>query len=107
MFVPQKYRSMTSQALEDYIECDVFDPFCWDVFLMIDYNNHHKDDNYDNGLSFIDRINKTLGWFYKWDINKLKNSINNEKSYITVIASMLDHAACCMYGLHYVEKRIL
>lgn len=104
MYVPQKYRSKTSEELSDYVEYEVLNAFTWDVFLMIDYNNHHKDDDYNGGLSFIDRINEKLGWFYRWDIDELKKNIKSEKDYINTICSMLDDEGCCMYGLHYIEN---
>ncbi len=105
MYVPQKYRSMTSNQLEHYVEYEVFNMFAWDVLLMIDYNNHHKDDDYDGGLSFINRIHKKLGWFHtEWNVNLLRNSIKNEDDYIQIITDMLDEEVCCMYGLHHIEN---
>ena len=105
MFVPQKYRSMTSQELIDYVEYEALNVFHWEVFLMIDYNNHHKDDDYDGGLSFINRIHKSLGWFHtEWNVDELRNSIKTMADYLHTIAYMLDEEACSMYGVDHIEN---
>jgi len=40
MMIPNKYRSKTSEELDDYVHYYVQDAFQWEILLMIDYNNH-------------------------------------------------------------------
>lgn len=104
MFVPKIYRSMSPEDLEDYVYNEVPNMFHWEILLMIDYNNHHKDEDYGEGLSFIDRIHAKIGWFYQWDVDSIKKSIYDQKDYVYVISSMLNHEACCMYGIHDIKN---
>ena len=107
MFIPKKYRSKTSEELNDYVDFQVQDAFHWEVFLMIDYNNHHKDNNYDGGLSFINRIYDSLGWYHtEWNLEELRSSIKNTNDYMNTISDMLGDEECCMFGLHFIDNTL-
>lgn len=96
---------MRSEELEEYVYNEVSNMFQWEVLLMIDYNNHHDDDDYDGGLSFINRIYAKAGWLHtEWDVEKLRKSILSQKDYICVISSMLDSEVCSMYGIHDIKN---
>ena len=107
MMIPNKYCSKTSEELDDYVSYYVQDAFHWEVFLMIDYNNHHKDNDYDGGLSFINRIYDKLGWYHtEWNVEEIRNSIKTKKDYISAISDMLGDEESCMYGLHFIKNTL-
>ena len=75
------------------------------LLLEIDYVYHHQDNDYDGGLSFLDRINKKLGVFHgEWNIQHLKDTIRNaedqQAEYLRVINWMFqDQRDITYYGL--------
>ena len=70
------------QASEVDIQNDINnlgDNVCeFDLLIKIDYCYYHQSNNYDGGLSFLDRINRKLGQFHpEWNIENMKNNIRN------------------------------
>ena len=68
-----------------------------DILLMVDYVFHHQNDNYDGGLSFIDRIHAKLGQHHpEWNVQVMKDAIRNANDpmdeYLFVIDTMLGDA---------------
>lgn len=49
------------------------------LLLTIDYAYHNTDKNYEDGLSFLDRLHSKLSKYYplQWNINNLKNTIRS------------------------------
>jgi hypothetical protein len=74
------------------------------LLLMVDYVYHHQDDDYDGGLSFLDRIQRKIGMFKNWDIQNFKDTIRNandkQAEYLRVINQMFHDTRDIMcYGL--------
>lgn len=64
------------------------------LLIAVDYIYHNTDNNYDDGLSFLDRLNNKLGVFHpEWDIQAMKNEIEHsldpQGTYLKTIADML------------------
>ena len=90
------YVSNTCKISENQLNAelsDAGDNVTWAHILMVDYSVHHQDNDYDEGLSFIDRLNKKLGKFHNWNVNELKLRIKNAQQpvgeYLLVISEML------------------
>lgn len=107
MYVPVELRCETQQDLDKILkylknpneEIGLIPPR---VLIMIDYLYHRNDTNYDNGLSFLDRIYAKIGQFHpNWVIDQLKNLIVNsngpEKTYEEVIEMMFKNPSDCVY----------
>lgn len=64
------------------------------LLVKIDYVYHHRDNNYDGGLSMLDRINAKLGRnrVNPWNIESMKdnirNSMNRQRAFMETIESM-------------------
>lgn len=77
----------------------------WYHLLMTDYVYHHRDYDYNNGLSFIDRLMKKLGPLHpEWNISDLYDGVlysgNVMNAYVNTIEYMLsDHSDICYYGI--------
>jgi hypothetical protein len=64
----------------------------WQHLVTLDYIHHHNDEDYDGGLSFLDRLNKKLGHKHsEWDIPAFKEDIRSETVYYNdIIMFMLE-----------------
>lgn len=77
----------------------------WSDLLTIDHFYYHHEANYDNGMSFIDRIDKKLGSFHpEWDVKAMKeyilSSLDPPSVYIRTIRYMLsDPLDVVYYGI--------
>ena len=73
----------------------------WFDLMAIDYAYHHADNDYANGVSFIDRLVQKLGHNHPfWNIEMLKASVTDTYSYIQVISGMLkDQNDIDFYGV--------
>jgi hypothetical protein len=73
----------------------------WTHLLMVDYYYHHQENDYDEGLSFLDRLNHKLGRFHNWDVNemkvRIKNSENPVDEYLLAVSEMLADARDVFY----------
>jgi len=73
--------------------------------IAIDYAYHCEDDDYDNGLSFIDRLHWKLSIYF--DINwspqgvrsYIMSSEDNKQTYSTVINQLLTQEMIDCYGV--------
>jgi len=98
MFVPANLR-FTQQKLNDIMNLlhestDV--PY--KLLIVVDYIYHHSDNDYDDGLSFLDRLHAKIGKFHpEWNIQEMKQeieySIHPEDKYLKTIANMLSNPA--------------
>jgi len=74
-------------------------------FIEVDYAFHKDDQDYDGGLSFIDRIFAKLSIFNPhWNVTEIKQSIitadDRENAYVDQIIGMFDkHGMKEYYGL--------
>jgi len=73
--------------------------------ISIDYKYHCNDENYDNGLSFIDRLHKKLSIYYTldWEIGELKDYIyharDEKHTYAYVVNEILTQEMINCYGV--------
>jgi len=88
-YVPDMFKVTMEQLNERLIVAG--DEVKWMDLLMIDYVYHHQDPNYDNGLSFLDRLYKKLSEFHpNWEpLHELKDSIYDSIDYTNVIKNIL------------------
>jgi hypothetical protein len=106
MFVPTFLR-LNSQMLDNTMNLlknvdDEVTDVPYRLLIAVDYIYHHTDNDYDDGLSFLDRLNKKLGVFHpEWDIQSMKNEIEHsldpQGTYTKTIAVMLANPADRMY----------
>jgi hypothetical protein len=96
MYIPEEFR-VSNDVLVDRIRQLGEDEPSVDILLMVDFVFHHQDDDYNGGLSFIDRIHAKLGCFHAdWDVQEMKDAIRNANDsvteYLFVIDTMLGNA---------------
>ncbi len=103
MYVEQNYH-LTHQELDNHLR-NVGDNVSWCDLLMVDYVYHNQEQNYDAGLSFIDRLIRKLGRFHpEWNSDNIKDRIRNanypQGEYVRVIQEMLnDPSDIAYYGV--------
>lgn len=104
MFVSSTYRKtkMDITRMLEYshnIEASV------ETLVMIDYAYHNEDENYQEGLSFLDRLYKKLSNFFEisWDVEYLKDllrkSENPSEDFIAVLKEILTQDMMECYGI--------
>lgn len=64
-----------------------------ELLVKVDYFYHHQDNNYDGGLSMLDRIYAKLGQFHpEWNIQNMKDNVrnanNSQEEFILTIRNM-------------------
>lgn len=108
MLVPEvvapQYRKTTQEikSMLNYIHNIDITP---EILVMIDFAYHNRDDNYENGLSFLDRLYGKLSKSFDidWDLENIKNAIvwSNEPSvtYIEVLKQLLTQEMVDWYGV--------
>ena len=90
MFVPNEFRVDYLEAMK-ILNNDI----TWKDLIKIDFAYHNEENDYDGGLSFLDRLNKKIGRFHQeWDIEGLKHIIRNANDpfsmYEDIIKYMLE-----------------
>lgn len=76
-----------------------------EILLMIDYAFHNTDDNYDHGLSFLDRLHKKLSKYFdlQWNIPNLKDMIRSSTypcmTYLDILNEILTDKMIMVYGV--------
>lgn len=106
MFVPVNLR-FTQQKLDETMsllhdENNEVTDVPYKLLIAVDYIYHHNHNNYDDGLSFLDRLNQKLGQFHpEWNIQEMKqeieHSLDPQGKYLSTIAKMLSNSADRMY----------
>ena len=89
----------------DVILREAGDNVTFEHLIMVDYFYHNQNADYDDGLSFLDRLNKKIGRFHQdWDIELMKEQIIYSKypiqMYLDTIQNMLrDRSDIAYYGV--------
>jgi hypothetical protein len=105
LYVPE-FILAQKEFIEDNLECvnevSQTNSLNYMIMIIIDHIYHHNEEDYDGGLSFLDRLNKKLGEFHpEWNIEEYKNDIRNaqcpELRYIDIIEMMLEKEDDRMY----------
>ena len=104
-YIPNQFKVTKQQFDEIYKNLGEND-VTWKTLLMADYAYHHDDADYNDGLSFLDRLHKKLGRFHpEWNIDEYYSLIEGCKydsvdQYEIIIAEMLaDPSDIAYYGL--------
>jgi len=105
MYISEEYRK--TQAEVDEILDNMNDEYeiTPEVLLMIDYVYHNEDENYDGGLSFLDRLHKKLSLYFQinWDTKSLKNMIKTAEhpgaAFVYILNELLKPDMISCYGV--------
>jgi chromatin remodeling complex protein RSC6 len=104
ILIPEQYRK-TREEIEKmwtYIHNIDISP---EILLMIDYAYHSEDENYGDGLSFLDRLYKKLSLFFEinWEVEHLKilirNSQNPSSEFVVLLNELLTEDMIQCYGV--------
>ena len=101
-YILSKYK-VTSEHCDQILKnMNLVEDLTWETLLMVDYVYHHEENDYDNGLSFLDRLNRKLGRFHlDWVVNEwkdiIRNSSNPTNEFIRVVSRMLESYSDVMY----------
>ena len=78
-YVPQDLRVNKDNLDNEISQLGEDDLASIELLVKVDYVYHHHENDYDGGLSFLDRINRKLGRYQEngWDIEGMKNQIRN------------------------------
>ena len=104
MFVSSIYRK-TKMDITRMLEYSHNIEATVETLVMIDYAYHNEDENYQEGLSFLDRLHKKLSNFFEisWDIEYLKDllrkSENPSEDFIAVLKEILTQEMMECYGI--------
>jgi len=102
--VSQNSRKMKSEIrsmLADMQNIDITAEF----LLMIDYAYHNTDNDYDDGLSFLNRLQSKLSGAFpiQWNIQNLKKFIrespNPSEMFVDVLNEILTDEMITYYGV--------
>lgn len=106
MYVPQDLRVSKDNLTNEINQLGEDELATVQLLVKVDYVYHHHENNYDGGLSFLDRINRKLGRFQdnNWDIQQMKDQIRNSNNphgeYMWVIGQMFsDVRNIAIYGV--------
>lgn len=114
MYVGDEYHVTTDEQLDAYIENYISEEGGVDLTLiiMIDYQLHHNDADYDGGLSFFDRLEASLtlyNYIVPWQLDdelytveELKDAIRDhpypQQAYISALENSLNEDMIQSYG---------
>ena len=76
-----------------------------ETLLMIDHAFHNEDSDYEDGLSFLNRLHKKLSNFFEitWDVDYLKKIIkeseNPSQTFVEVLKEILTEDMIECYGV--------
>ena len=76
-----------------------------EVLLMIDFAYHNGDNNYDSGLSFLDRLHRKLSIFFpiQWNVENLKTTVRNANDpaamFLDILNEILTDEMIAVYGV--------
>lgn len=102
-YISDEYKMTKTQV--DVVLRHVGDNITPEILLMIDYAYHHTDENYDGGLSFLDRLYKKLILYYdiRWVLPNMKDSIrdaaNPKTTFLDILNEILEDGMVNCYGV--------
>lgn len=105
-YVPAQYKVSKERFNEIYNNAVDPSSVTWETLLMADYVYHHQDDDYNDGLSFLRRLEKKLGKFHpEWDVDGWCATVDackydSAEQFILIVKEMLeDPSDVAYYGL--------
>lgn len=102
--VSPEYRK-TKREIDDILANVGDDNIAPELLLMIDYAYHNTDKDYDDGLSFLDRLHRKLSLYFpiQWNVHNLKLSVrtsnNPAATFLDILNEILDDAKIACYGV--------
>jgi len=95
MYVPENLRLSVQEVTDKIANIEEGEFIHAKQFIEIDYAYHKDDQDYNGGLSFIDRIFAKLSIFNPhWNLNEIKQHImtadDRENAYLDRIIAMFD-----------------
>ena len=103
-YIPNNYKVTNDQFDQIYNNLGENDA-TWETLIMADYVCHHNDEDYDDGLTFFDRLQKKIGQFHEdWNIQIFKSMIRQSENpaleYVMIVKNMLaDPSDVAYYGV--------
>ena len=97
----RKTRQEVSDILSDLHDSDISP----EILLMIDYAYHNTDLNYDDGLSFLDRLHWKLSKYFpiQWNVKNLKRMIRDSHhpstTFVDILNEILTEDMIACYGV--------
>ncbi len=76
-----------------------------EFLLMVDFAYHNTDSDYDDGLSFLDRLHWKLSMYFpiQWNIQNLKKMIrtsnNPTGTFVDILNELLNEEMIACYGV--------
>jgi hypothetical protein len=76
-----------------------------EVLLMIDFAYHNTDNNYDGGLSFLDRLHWKLSKYFpiQWNVANLKKTIRDSNNpagmFVDILNEIITDDMVACYGV--------
>lgn len=102
MIVAPEYRK-TRGEMEVMLEnVDHITP---EILLMVDFAYHNTDSNYNEGLSFLDRLHWKLSKYFpiQWNVSNLKSMVRNSNNpsvtFIDILNEILTEEMIDVYGV--------
>jgi hypothetical protein len=96
LVIPEKY-CKTREEIRAMLSAKNKIKLTPEILLMIDYAYYHDDPNYEDGLSFLDRLYNKLSKYFNvnWPLDIMKNTIRNAPNpfdaFLNVLGIMLDN----------------
>jgi hypothetical protein len=97
----RKTRSEISDMLKEMQDCDITPEF----LLMVDFAYHNTDSNYDDGLSFLDRLHWKLSMYFpiQWNVPNMKKMVresnNPAGTFVDILNEILTDSMIACYGV--------
>lgn len=97
----RKTRTEVGEMLDRMQDADVTPEF----LLMVDFAYHNMDSNYEDGLSFLDRLHWKLSKYFpiQWNVQNLKSTVrsssNPSGTFLDILNEILDDAKIACYGV--------
>jgi hypothetical protein len=104
MIVAPEYRKTRGEIDAMLLNMDSYD-ITPEILLMVDFAYHNMDSNYDDGLSFLDRLYWKLSKYYpiQWNVPNLKTMIrksdNPATTFVDILNEILTEDMVICYGI--------
>jgi hypothetical protein len=97
----RKTKQEVTDLLSNMQDIDITPEF----LLMTDFAYHNADNDYDEGLSFLDRLHWKISIYYQinWNVVNLKNTIrasnNPSETFVMILNEILTDDMVACYGV--------
>ena len=104
MIVAPQYRK-TKAEMDNILDNVDENNITAEILLMLDYAYHNTDEDYGDGLSFLDRLHWKLSLYFQinWNMNNLKDTIRNSNqpcnTFVNILNEILTQEMLACYGV--------